>query len=101
MLPAILLAGLYINTNVFADSNDVDFSITVNPSLTLALSSKLDLNTVPGTYSTTINFQMTANFVPITLEDAYAGAGKSKVTIENEEYYAMLNMTFVHLAGEC
>ena len=216
VLPAILLAGLYINTNAFADSNDVDFSITVNPSLTLALSSntvnfsitptaqgaynsanftvtsatnnitgytlvmgtnnvdltsstinpvtsefptiptltetqdgisasafeastdsnilnhygvaigannfnametektvketlvnnasgvdtttislasKLDLNTVPGTYSTTFNFQMTANFVPITLEDAYAGAGKTKATIENEEYYAMQDMT--------
>ena len=210
VLPAILLAGLYINTNVFADSNDVDFSITVNPSLTLALSSnavnfsitptaqgaynsanftvtsatnnaygytlvmgtsnvnltsgtinpvtteyptiptltetqdgisaadfeastdstvlnhygvaigtgnnfnamktsnpikktnannasgvdtttialasKLDLSTVPGTYSTTINFQMTANPLPGGLEEAYQNAGKSKKTINGKEY---------------
>lgn len=216
VLPAILLAGLYINTNVFADSNDVDFSITVNPSLTLSLSSnavnfsitptaqgaynsanftvtsatnnaygytlvmgtsdvnltsstinpvtteyptiptleetqdgisaadfeastdsnvlnhygvaigtgnnfnamkttnpikkttvnnasgvdtttialasKLDLNTVPGTYSTTINFQMTANPVPGGLEEAYQNAGKTKKTIGGKEYYAMQDM---------
>ncbi len=217
VLPAILLAGLYINTNVFADSNDVDFSITVNPSLTLALSSntvnfsitpktqgaynsanftvtsatnnaygytlvmgtsnvdltsntinpttgtnptiptlaetqdgisaatfeastdssvlnhygvaigtgnnfnamkttkqvkkttannasggdtttialasKLDLNTVPGTYSTTINFQMTANPLPGGLEEAYQNAGKTKATIGGKQYYAMQDMT--------
>ena len=216
VLPAILLAGLYINTNVFADSNDVDFSITVNPSLTLALSSntvnfsitptaqgafnsanftvtsatnnaygytlvmgtsnvnltsnainpvtsefptiptltetqdgisaatfeastdssvlnhygvaigannnfnamkttnpikktnannasgvdtttialasKLDLNTVPGTYSTTINFQMTANPLPGGLEEAYQNANKTKKTIGGKQYYAMQDM---------
>ncbi len=216
VLPAILLAGLYINTNVFADSNDVDFSITVNPSLTLALSSntvnfsitptaqgaynsanftvtsatnnitgytlvmgtsdvnltsstinpvtteyptiptieetqtgisaadfeastdstvlnhygvaigannnfnamktsnpikktnannasgadtttitlasKLDLSTVPGTYSTTINFQMTANPLPGGLEEAYQSAGKTKAIIGGKEYYAMQDM---------
>ncbi len=216
VLPAILLAGLYINTNVFADSNDVDFSITVNPSLTLALSSntvnfsitptaqgaynsanftvtsatnnaygytlvmgtsnvdltsntinpttgtnpiiptltetqdgisaadfeastdstilnhygvaigannnfnamkttqqikkttannasgvdntvialasKLDLSTVPGTYSTTINFQITANPLPGGLEEAYQNAGKTKATIGGKEYYAMQDM---------
>ena len=215
MVPVVLLAGLYINTNVFADSNDVDFSITVNPSLTLALSSntvnfsitptaqgaynsanftvtsatnnaygytlvmgtsnvdltsntinpvtteyptiptltetqdgisavdfeastdsnvlnhygiaigannfnamnttkqvkkttvnnasgvdtttialasKLDLNTVPGTYSTTINFQMTANPLPGGLEEAYQNANKTKKTINGKEYYAMQDM---------
>lgn len=216
VVPAILLVGLYINTNVFADSNDVDFSITVNPSLTLALSSnavnfsitptvsgaynsanftvtsatnnvygytlvmgtsnvnltsntinpttgtnsiiptltetqdgisaatfeastdssvlnhygvaigvnnfnamkttkqvkktnannisgvdtttialasKLDLSTVPGTYSTTINFQMTANPLPGGLEEAYQSAGKTKATINGKKYYAMQDMT--------
>lgn len=217
VVPAVILAGLYINTNVFADSNDVDFSITVNPSLTLALSSntinfsitptaqgaynsanftvtsatnnvygytlvmgtsnvdltsntvnpttgtnptiptltetqdgisaatfeastdssvlnhygvaigtgnnfnamkttkqakkttvnnasgvdntvitlasKLDLSTVPGTYSTTINFQMTANPLPGGLEEAYQSAGKTKKTIGGKEYYAMQDMT--------
>ncbi len=59
---------------------------------TIALASKLDLNTVPGTYSTTINFQMTANPVPGGLEEAYQNAGKTKKTINGKEYYAMQDM---------
>ena len=69
VLPAILLAGLCINTNVFADSNDVDFSITVNPSLTLALSSN------------TVNFSITP-----TAQGAYNSANFTVTSATNNAY---------------
>ena len=69
VVPAILLAGLYINTNVFADSNDVDFSITVNPSLTLALSSN------------TVNFSITP-----TAQGAYNSANFTVTSATNNAY---------------
>ena len=66
---------------------------TTQDTTAIALASKLDLLTVPGIYSTTLNFQITANFVPITLENAYTGAGKTKATIGGQQYYAMQDMT--------
>ena len=60
---------------------------------TITIASKLDLNTVPGTYSTTLNFQITANPLSGGLEEAYQNAGKSKATINDKQYYAMQDMT--------
>ena len=60
---------------------------------TLTMASKLDLLTVPGVYSTTLNFQMTANPLPDTLESAYAKAEKQKATIDGHDYYAMQDMS--------
>lgn len=58
----------------------------------LTMASKLDLLTVPGIYSTTLNFEMTTNPLPDTLESAYAKANKQKATIGGNEYYAMQDM---------
>lgn len=72
---------------------ETDENNTSVDSTSINLASKLDLQTVPGVYSTTFNFQMTANFVPVTLEHAYAGAGKTKTTIGEQQYYAIQDMT--------
>ncbi len=69
-----------------------DTNIT-NDTTTLSMASKLDLNTVPGVYSTTLNFQLTANTPVITLEDSYAAYGKTKATIGGNQYYSMQDMT--------
>ncbi len=84
------------NFNAMKTSNPIKKTNANNASgadtNTISLASKLDLNTVPGTYSTTINFQMTANPLPGGLEEAYQNAGKSKKTINGKEYYAMQDM---------
>ena len=67
----------------------------VSDATVLTMASKLDLLTVPGVYSTTLNFQMTVNPVPDTLESAYAKAGKQKATIGGNQYYAMQDMQSV------
>lgn len=69
-----------------------DTNIT-NDTTTLSMASKLDLNTVPGVYSTTLNFQLTANTPVITLEDSYAAHGKTKATISGNQYYSMQDMS--------
>lgn len=69
-----------------------DTNIT-NDTTTLSMASKLDLNTVPGVYSTTLNFQLTANTPVITLEDSYAAHGKAKATISGNQYYSMQDMS--------
>ena len=70
-----------------AENNATADSTTVN------LASKLDLLTVPGTYSTALNFQIVANPLPGGLEEAYQNAGKTKRTINGKQYYAMQDMT--------
>lgn len=60
---------------------------------TLIMASNLDLNTVPGIYSTTLNFQLTANIPVVTLEDSYAAHGKAKATISGNQYYSMQDMS--------
>ena len=59
---------------------------------TISMASKLNLLTVPGKYSTTINFQITANPLPDTLETAYDKAQKQKTTIGGQDYYAIQDM---------
>ncbi len=59
----------------------------------LTMASKLDLLTVPGIYSTTLNFQLTANIPAVSLEESYAAHGKTKTTIGGNQYYAMQDMT--------
>ena len=63
-----------------------------NDDTTLTMASKLDLLTAPGVYSTTLNFQMTANPLPDTLETAYDKAQKQKATIGGQDYYAIQDM---------
>lgn len=60
---------------------------------TISMASKLNLLTVPGKYSTTINFQITANPLPDTLDSAYGKANKTKATINGRQYYAMQDMS--------
>lgn len=62
---------------------------------TVSMASKLNLLTVPGKYSTTINFQITANPLPDTLESAFDKAGKTKSTIGDKQYYKMQDITTV------
>jgi uncharacterized protein (TIGR02145 family) len=64
----------------------------VGDATVLTMASKLDLLTVPGIYSTTLNFEMTTNPLPDTLESAYAKANKQKATIDGHDYYAMQDM---------
>ena len=71
----------YRNTNIIGD-------IT-----TLSLAAKLNLLTVPGVYSTTLNFHLTANTPIITLEESFAAHSKTKTTIGGNQYYAMQDMT--------
>lgn len=60
---------------------------------TIGIGAKLDLQTVPGKYSTTINFALVASAPPVSLEDSYAFAGKGRVEIDGEKYYRMQDMT--------
>lgn len=64
----------------------------VSDATVLTMASKLDLLTVPGVYSTTLNFEMTTNPLPDTLESAYAKANKQKATIDGKSYYAIQDM---------
>ena len=64
----------------------------VNHNLTLA--AKADADTVSGAYETTLNFHAVTNAVPlVTLEMSYGFHGKQRVTVNNEEYYKMQDMT--------
>ena len=84
------------NYNAMKASNQVKKTIANNTTAdttTINLASKLDLATVPGVYSTTLNFQIVANPLPGGLEEAYQNAGKSKKTINGKQYYAMQDMT--------
>ncbi len=47
----------------------------------------LDLLTPPGSYSTTMNFELVANAATGSLEQALIDAGKEKVTVGNNKYY--------------
>ena len=61
---------------------------------TIGIGTKLDLETVPGKYSTTINFALVAQPLPTDLEASYGAAGKSKVSIPGGgSYYSMQDMT--------
>ena len=61
---------------------------------TIGIGAKLDLETVPGKYSTTINFLLVAQPLPTDLEASYGAAGKSKVSIPGGgSYYSMQDMT--------
>ena len=67
-------------------ANNVDNTIT--------LASKVNTTIPSGTYKTTLTFQAVANQVPpVSLELAYRAYGKQKVTVGNEEYYKMQDMT--------
>ncbi len=59
---------------------------------TIGIGAKLDLETVPGKYSTTINFLLVAQPLPHTLDYMYGYAGKSKVTVNGRQYYALQDM---------
>lgn len=61
---------------------------------TINLATKLDLRTVPGSYSVVMNFQVVANPNPITtLGDAFGNNNKIPVTIGGEDYYKIQDMT--------
>lgn len=84
------------NYNAMKASDQVKKTIANNTTAdttTINLASKLDLLTVPGVYSTTLNFQIAANPLPGGLEEAYQSAGKSKKTINGKQYYAMQDMS--------
>ena len=60
----------------------------------LTLAAKVDADTVSGAYETTLNYHAVTNAVPlVTLEMSYGFHGKQKVTVGNEEYYKMQDMT--------
>ena len=82
------------NFNAIKASQTIKTSNTfvTNDTTTLSMASKLDLLTAPGVYSTTLNFQMTANPLPDTLETAYDKAQKQKTTIGGQDYYAIQDM---------
>ena len=89
--------GLAIGNNNF---NAIKASQTIkttdtnvsNDTTTISMASKLNLLTAPGVYSTTLNFQMTANPLPDTLDTAYGKAQKQKTTIGGQDYYALQDM---------
>ncbi len=60
---------------------------------TVNIGTKLDFDTLPGTYSTTINIALVADIPPTTLGDAYGAAGKSHAIVNGERYYRMQDMT--------
>ena len=67
-------------------ANNVDNTIT--------LASKVNTAIPSGTYKTTLTFEAVANQVPpVSLEMAYRAYGKQKVTVGNDEYYKMQDMT--------
>lgn len=45
-----------------------------------------------GTYTNVVNFTAVTNAVPLTLEVAYAEAGKSKITVGGNQYYTLQDM---------
>ncbi len=63
---------------------------------TINLATKLDLRTVPGSYSVVMNFQVVANpDVPDNnpINQAMGDAGKTPETIGDKQYYKMQDMT--------
>ena len=81
------------NTTVSHPAWTTDASTNgTNHNLTLA--AKVDADTVSGAYETTLNFHAITNAVPlVTLEMSYGFHGKQKVTVGNEEYYKMQDMS--------
>ncbi len=80
--PIALSQNLKKVTTPVADSTTVINMATV-----------LDLLTPPGSYSTTMNFELVANAATGSMEQAFIDAGKSKVTVGNNSYYKMQDMT--------
>lgn len=59
---------------------------------TLNLATKIDLLTPPGSYSAYFNFEIVANVPPVSLEQAYYNANKTKTTINGVDYYSIQDM---------
>ena len=60
----------------------------------ITLASKVNTMIPSGTYKTTLTFMAVANQVPpVSLELAYRAYGKQKVTVGNDEYYKMQDMS--------
>ncbi len=68
-----------------------------NDETTINLATKLDLRTVPGSYSVVMNFQVVANpDIPSNnnpIDDTMGNNGKEPVVVGNKQYYKMQDMT--------
>ena len=93
--------GLAIDSGNFKDVKTTATAIkttnttATNDPTTISMASKLDLLTVPGVYSTTLNFQITANPLPDDLGSALDKTNKPKRTIDGEDYYQIQDITAV------
>ncbi len=80
------------SSSTIADTTSVG-GITNGATTTINIATKLDLDTAPGTYSTTINFSLVVPPRPSGFEASYAAAGKSKISTPKGMYYTMQDMS--------
>ncbi len=61
----------------------------------ITLAAKADGTIPSGTYEVTLTYTLVANVVsgPVSLEQAYSNAGKTKTTVSGNQYYVMQDMT--------
>ena len=75
------------------DTRDAEEKMANGVHVMMGVGAKLDLETVPGKYSTTINFIVVAEIPHYTLEEAYGLRHREKVTVGGNQYYTMQDMT--------
>lgn len=75
------------------DTRNAEEKMANGVHVVMGVGAKLNLETVPGKYSTTINFIVVAEIPHYTLEEAYGLRHREKVTVGNNEYYTMQDMT--------
>lgn len=82
-----------LENNLLVDTRDRAEKMVNGSRLTVGVGAKLDLETVPGKYSTVINFISVAEIPHYTLEEAYGLRHREKVTVGGNQYYTMQDMT--------